>query len=66
MDDNVKPHEEGAKTSTEYKDEIAVLEAKNEQLKQKLELLETRLTCANKRCACYHNNQKTCNKTKEK
>jgi len=54
------------KPRSEYEDEIAVLKAENKQLKQKLEALETKLDCANKKCACYRNNQLMCKSKKDK
>ena len=44
----------------QYEDEIEVLKAENDQLKQKIQILETRVFSAEKRCACYRNNLKLC------
>jgi len=41
-------------------DEAKVLKAENKQLRHKLQLLEIRLSASERRCACYHNNQKMC------
>ena len=49
----------------QYLDEIAVLKAENSQLKQKIEMLESKLYSAEKRCACFRNNQKLCEDTNE-
>lgn len=49
----------------QHLDEIAVLKAENSQLKQKIEMLESKLYSAEKRCACFRNNQKLCEDTNE-
>ncbi len=48
-----------------HQDTIEALKAENEQLKHKLKILEMQLTCANKKCACYRNNQKMCGNIKK-
>lgn len=53
------------KQTQQYLDEIAVLKAENNQLKQKIHMLETKVCSAEKRCACYRNNQKLCEETDE-
>jgi FtsZ-binding cell division protein ZapB len=47
----------------QHLDEIAVLKAENKQLKQKIQMLETKVCSAERRCACYRNNQKLCEET---
>ena len=47
-----------AKLTVDYENKIVILKAENKQLKQKLRLLEIKLTNAEKRCACFINNQK--------
>jgi hypothetical protein len=47
------------KTKKQLEDEIEVLKVENEQLRHKLQLLETRLGVSERRCACYRNNQTT-------
>jgi cell division protein FtsB len=49
----------------QYLDELAVLKAENNQLKQKIEMLETKVCSVEKRCACFRNNQKLCEDTNE-
>ena len=61
-----KIHGDAPKTTKEYKDIIAVLKAENEQLRQKLKMLETQLECTNNKCACYRNNQLMCKSKKDK
>jgi len=56
----------GLKVIQKYEDIIAVLKAENEQLKYKLFLLENKLECSEKGCACYRNNQKICEKIEYK
>ncbi len=51
------------KQTQQYLDEIAVLQAENNQLKQKIQMLEIKVCSAEKRCACYRNNQKLCEET---
>jgi hypothetical protein len=53
------------KQTQQYLDEIAVLKAENNQLSQKIKMLETKLYSAEKRCACFRNNQKLCEDTNE-
>tara|TARA_R110002073_G_scaffold329978_1_gene513265 strand:- start:178 stop:351 length:174 start_codon:yes stop_codon:yes gene_type:complete len=53
------------KQTQQYLDEITVLKAENNQLKQKIHMLETKVCSAEKRCACYRNNQKLCEETDE-
>jgi FtsZ-binding cell division protein ZapB len=51
------------KQTQQYLDEIAVLQAENNQLKQKIQMLEIKVCATEKRCACYRNNQKLCEET---
>ena len=60
-----KIHGDVPKTTKEYKDIIAVLEAENEQLRQKLKMLDIKLDYANNKCACYRNNQLMCKSKKD-
>jgi len=48
------------KTIKQLENEMEVLKVENKQLRHKLQLLETRLCASERRCACYHNNQKMC------
>ena len=45
-------------TTNKYEEQIANLESENKRLKQKIKFLETKVTQAEKRCACFRNNQK--------
>ena len=52
----------GGRTIPDYKREIEKLKQENEEMKQEIELLQMKLDCANKRCACFRNNQTDLNK----
>ena len=41
-----------------HEKQISVLKLENERLKQKIKFLETKVISAQKRCACFRNNQK--------
>ena len=45
-------------TADKYEKQIATLKLENKRLKETIALLEAKVTSAEKRCACFRNNQK--------
>ena len=48
------------KTTTQLENEIKKLKLENDQLKRQAKLLKLKIYLAEKKCACYRNNQKMC------
>jgi len=45
-------------STDKYEKQIATLKLENKRLKETIVLLEAKVTSAEKRCACFRNNQK--------
>jgi septal ring factor EnvC (AmiA/AmiB activator) len=48
-----------------HEKQIATLKLENKRLKQKIKFLEIKVTQAEKRCACFRNNQKLSEESNE-